>query len=565
MPVKKTPAQKAAALCLVLLPMLIFGFIFQKYALNIPHWDDLAVRNSLVNFLSTDSLAEKFKVLFAQHNEHRIFLTRIFALLVYQLTDTLQLKWLMVLGNLALAGLLLVFYKVSVRYKLSLWALVPVSFLLFLSSLYENVFWGMASVQNFWVILLAFLSFYFLVFSYGKSNPGYLTLAIVLCFLGVFTSSNGILIPIIGIGLLAFQKRYRELGIWAGAAVVFLFMYFFNYTKPPGNNAGIDFSAPGTLFKGLLAVLGSGLDVSFIAPGKRLDLPMTTGVLLLIIIALFTLQVLFRKYNINQRNNDLFLLACVAFLGITCAGIVAGRLSYGIEVLLTSKYKINSILLLCLAYVILLNSVNEATRTQFIRLMIAGTIVFHFYTYLAEYQNISFLHRERIADQFKIQHSDKLMPTSGIYAQLQHPAPAFYDALLPQLVAGGDSASIKPGVQETETTYIITDNRAGILNVSAPDAGQYFVLRSAKAVYLFASRVATPATRPVKDYLNFGFLFGNQLKTSSFVTEFLRFYIQSGNYQLGMVQVENGTAKVTWTSRFVLIKALKKQEIKQNW
>ena len=565
MPVKKTPAQWAVALCLILIPPVIFGFIFQKYAINIPHWDDLAVRNSLVSFLTTDSLAEKIKVLFAQHNEHRIFLTRVFALLVYQLTGTLNLKALMVIGNLALAGLLFVFYKVSRQYKLSLWTLVPVSFLLFMSSLYENVFWGMASVQNFWVILLAFLSLYFLVHSYGKATIGYFVLAVLFCFLGVFTSSNGILIPVIGIGVLAFQKRFRELGIWTGAAVIFLFIYFFNYTKPPDSNTAIDFSAPTTLFKGLLAVLGSGFDVSFIAPNKHLDVPMTTGVVVLIIIGLFTLQVLFRKYNINQRNNDLFLLACLAFLGITCAGIVAGRLSYGIEVLISSKYKINSILILCICYFILLNSVNESTRNQFARISIVAAIVFNFYTYLAEYRKVSFLHRERITDQFKIQHSDKLMPVSGIYAELQHPAFTFYDTLMPELTSTGDSLKTDISIKETDTFYTIIDSQAGTLDVSSPEAGQYFVLRSPQMVYLLASGVVTPSARPIKDYLNFSFLFGNQLKTSSFVSEFSKFYINSGNYQLGIVRVEGGESKLIWTNQFVLIEAKKKQETKQNW
>lgn len=560
---KKTIIRKVFTLCLILLPLALFGYIFQKYAINIPHWDDLAVRNSLADFLTTDSFSEKIKILFAQHNEHRIFLTRVFALLVYQITDTLDLKLLMLLGNSGLAGIFFIFYRFSCRTNLELLALVPISFLLFNIGLYENVFWGMASVQNFWVLFLAFVTFYFLIYGHNKSNKTYFYTAIAFCFFGTFTSSNGVLIPIIGTAILLFQKRYRELTIWAVVSVAFLFLYFFQYHSSPDKTASLP--SLSLMIKGMFAVTGNAIDVSFIVPNKHLDLSMATGVLLLILIALFSFQVLFKKYDINQRNSDLFLFSCLIFLGITCLGIVVGRISYGIEVLLTSKYKINSVLILCICYLILLNSLAKQKQENFITAAIILSICFNFYTYLAEFQSIRYLRHERITDQFKMQHSDKEMPINGIYAQLQKPAPTFYDALLPELLSVKDSVKAQVNIKENESGFILTDTQTGTLDISSADAGQYMVLRSAQNIYLFPCRTLTPSAFQLKDYINIRFLFRNQLNLGSFVSNFTKFYVQSGTYQLGMVRPENTKPVIIFTNQSINIQAVQKQKPKQNW
>lgn len=558
-------SRKVLALCLILIPVTLFGYIFQKYAINIPHWDDLAVRNSLADFLTTDSFFNKIRILLAQHNEHRIFLTRLFALFVYVVKGTLDLKMLMLLGNLSLVGILFIFYRFSRRNNLELLALAPLAYLIFNSGLYENVFWGMASVQNFWVIFLAFISFYFLIFSYGKPNKIYFYIAIATSFLGVFTSSNGILIPIIGIAVFLFQKRYKELAIWTAASILVLILYFFQYHTSPDKASGLDKSPPHLIGRGFLTVLGNAIDASFLSPFTQLDLAMASGTIILIIIGIFSFQVLFRRYDINQRNNDLFLLACLLFLVVTCLGIAVGRLSYGIEVLLTSKYKINSVLILCLCYLIILKSLPLQKQNKVILTALFLSIAFNFYTYVSEYRNFSYLRHERITDQFKIQHSDKEMPTRGIYAQLQQPAPTFYDALMPALRTVNDSVSTTLIIRENDTGFMLTDTLVNTFNVSSADAGQFIVLRSAENIYLFPSRIQVMSPIQLKGYINIDFLFRNQLKLNSFVTDFTKFYLKSGNYQIGKIRIENEKVVVIWTNQSINIQAVQKEKPKQNW
>ena len=555
--------KKSLALCLIIIPIVLFWYTFHKYAINIPHWDDFAVRNSLANFLDASTFIEKIKSLFEQHNEHRILLTRLFALIVFQLKGFLDLKALMVIGNLGLMGILWVFYKTILKNNLNLLALAPLSFLIFNLGLYENTFWGMASVQNFWVIFLAFLCFYLLVYSYHKFSKSYFYLAVFICFLGTFSSSNGLLIPLIGLAILSFQRRKTELIIWSIASVMIFSLYFFHYYKPLDNAAKVDLSDISLLFKGLLAVLGNAVDVSFIAPAKHLDIAMATGVILIIFIVMFAYHVLIKKYNIDKRNNDLFLLGCLTFLGITCVGIALGRLSYGIETLLTSKYKINSLLIIVIFYLAALNSLAGITQKNFIIGAIVVAVVFNLYTNLSDYQNLKYLRNERITDQFKIYHSDKDMPTKGTLAILQRPAKAFYDDIMPILSQVRDTVKTNITIEENEAGFILKEDRKETkLDLNFPDAGQYFIIKSADNIYLFPSRTVAASK---KSYLTKDFLIDNQLRLGSFVADFTKFYIQSGKYQLGKVSVEKGQSIVTWTNQTIDIQSVRKEKPKQNW
>ena len=68
---------------LALLPLLILGFFFQKYAINVPHWDDHALKAFILFWEESDSFWQNLKKLFSQHNEHRIVFTRLITFFIY--------------------------------------------------------------------------------------------------------------------------------------------------------------------------------------------------------------------------------------------------------------------------------------------------------------------------------------------------------------------------------------------------------------------------------------------------------------------------------------------------
>lgn len=551
------------ATLLILFPIAVFYLVFQKYAVNIPHWDDFAIRNTLAKMLETDSFSEKISLLFSQHNEHRILLTRLSAWIIYLLQGTLNLKSLMFIGFLALVSLLVIFFQVSKKYNSPLLAFVPVSFILFNVGLFENTFWGMASVQNFGVIFFAFLTFYWLVFSIENQYKNYFYFALFSCFIGVFTSSNGIIIPLIGCLILLVQQRKKQLFTWLGSSAIFIFGFFYNFQKNPDNVVKTDFSDYKTIIKGFFATFGSVLDSSAIAPNKHLDLSMELGLFLLIFVCLFAYQVIFKKYNLNKRTNDLFLLACLAFIGITSVGIVVARISYGIDILLTSKYKIYSVLSLIIFYIVALNSLAERYKNNYIQLAIFVGIVFNFYTYIADYQNIKYLNQERITDQFKQQHSEKSFPKQGIIQALQQPEKVFYDSMIDEMLQEKDSTLKNLNIETKGENYFLTLRKTGEkIDLTNAESGLYFVLKSDKNIYLYPSHIRSLG---MKAYLDRDFLMKNQLKIDNFTAEISKLYIQSGKYRIGTVMVKKDSKKLTWSSETIDIQQIEKERPKQNW
>ena len=553
---------------IILFPIVVFYLVFQKYAVNIPHWDDFAIRNTLAQILETDSISEKIKLLFSQHNEHRILLTRLSAWFVFLLQGTLNLKSLMFIGFFALIGLLSIFFQISKKYNSPLLAFIPISFILFNVGLFENIFWGMASIQNFGVIFFAFLTFYWLVFSIEKRNNHCFYLAVFSCFIGVFTSSNGIIIPLIGCLVLLVQQRKKQLFVWFGSSIIFIVSFFFNFQKNPDNVVKTNFSDFKSIIKGLFATLGSVLDSSGIAPSKHIDLAMALGLFLLIFICMFAYEVIFKKYNretfrLTQHTNDLFLLACLAFIGISSVGIVVARISYGIDILLTSKYKIYSVLSLIIFYLVALNSLTERFKNNFINLAIFVGIIFNFYTYFADYQNIKYLNQERITDQFKQQYSDKAFPTKGIMQVLQKPENTFYDSMIDKMWQVQDSTLQNLNIERKgENVFLTFQKNDEKIDLTNSESGLYFVLKSDKTIYLYPSHIKPLG---MKAYLNPHFLTNNQLEIDNFTAVINKLYIQSGNYRIGTIKVENESKALVWSNQTIDIRHIAKSHPKQNW
>lgn len=383
---------------LFVLPIIVFIFIFDKYALNIPHWDDFAIRNSIQQFIKSNDIFEKIRILFAQHNEHRIFLTRIVALLIFQLTNSLNWKYLMVVGNALLLLILLIYYKVFQKKSLNFYYFVPTSWLLLTSALYENVYWGMASVQNFGVIALALLSFYWIIF---YPHRYFLFLGVVVASMAVFTSSNGLLVPILLLAVLLFQRRKEHFWI---ALVVFLLIYvlfFLGFQQIPDKSLHTHFNVS-SFSRGLLATLGAMFDFTFLDAFLRIDLAMAFGLLILILVGLFAGKVLFYSYDIQQKNIDLFLLISLLFFGLTAAGISVGRMAYGIETLMSSKYKIYSVLIVISIYFVLMGGLSERGLKRWGNGALFVAMMAWVLVYFQNFAAIRLLHQERLTDDFSI-------------------------------------------------------------------------------------------------------------------------------------------------------------------
>ncbi|MEZ4901479.1 MAG: hypothetical protein R2822_06815 [Spirosomataceae bacterium] len=142
--------KRAFASLVVTFALIFVHFqLWNRYAINIPKWDDHALKATVENFEKAKGLGAKLYEIYRQHNEHRISLTRLVAVLDYKIFGHLNYEHLMLFGNLAL---LLIWWILTRFFKLlsgAVWYALPISTFWFSLAFWENAYWGMAAIQKF--------------------------------------------------------------------------------------------------------------------------------------------------------------------------------------------------------------------------------------------------------------------------------------------------------------------------------------------------------------------------------------------------------------------------------
>ncbi|MVM40050.1 hypothetical protein GO730_24580 [Spirosoma sp. HMF3257] len=246
---------------------------------------------------------------------------------------------------------------------------VPIPFLLFQLHFWELTVWGMASIQNLYIVAFALLSFYALDRSQHQAN--WFWVATASAVVATFTSGNGIFVFIIGIPALFLQKAYRSLGIWSVIGVATAALYFWGYAKP-GHHPPI--------FETLTKTPGQFFDYFFTLTGSDFATqptwPIRAGKWML---ALFV-GLIGWKWVKGQLTTNVAILALLAFMYFTSIAVAAGRSGFGIQQALSPRYGILPVMLLISLYILTI----ETVKHQLIRpiLAIAGLLIA---VYLCQY------------------------------------------------------------------------------------------------------------------------------------------------------------------------------------
>jgi hypothetical protein len=346
---KMTPYEYAL---LVLFPVIIgvFCWYFMANVQNLPHWDDYAlIEFTNKCFRGPLSVWDKVTLLFAQHNEHRIAFTRFLFLSTTALLGGVNLVVLQILGALGLLTLAIYLVVVFIKNDKPLVLGVLATLLLLQNTHYENTFWAMASIQNFWVVTFSVLAFWGII---QAKNIGFLFL-----LLAAYTSANAVvLVPFIGVLGLWYQRQYQYLKWFVGFSFFVILSYFIKYQQPP-DVAPIDISKPYFNIKASLVMLGASVDLfPNLALEKRVWLSYACGLLIGLTALYFLWKKLWTKRDstIAQNHYHLFLMGVFLFCLGTCCISSLSRLQYGWYVFMVSRYRIYSLLALvavvCMAY-----------------------------------------------------------------------------------------------------------------------------------------------------------------------------------------------------------------------
>lgn len=357
--------QKNVPYNLILLTLLFFP-VFTYFAttlyfsVNVPFWDDYDVFLWYVNLPEQD----KFFLLFAEHNEHRIAFSRAIGEIMRLTMGHLDFRILVFIGNLGLLLLLYLSYHLFFQKHKSLLWFLPIPYILFFGFNWENATWATGALQNYWVLFFALTA----VILFSKESYVTFFIALLFAVLATVTSGSGILIfPVLILwsvmqfiviklfknqppNLSSLTAIFRLLILLLVTAVVF-YLYFHGYTKLDNHPSihGI-LSHPFNAIQFFLVFLGSYTTKQTVA--------LWFGVISLLIVLYLT----FRKYF--ESNSAVYFF--IVYLLLVNFAATLTRAGFGVEWALPSRYVIISSLLLVCLYIGLLDTIR-ITKFKFIR------------------------------------------------------------------------------------------------------------------------------------------------------------------------------------------------------
>ncbi|WP_215877216.1 hypothetical protein HF292_015790 (plasmid) [Acidithiobacillus ferruginosus] len=326
-------------------PLFVYIWAFLKYTVNMPYWDDYdSVLGWLLQFLYDSNLHQKLILLFRQHNEHRIVFGRIIELADVYLFGKVDFIYLDFIGLLGLFCLLSVMLYIAKMKELKTYELIPIPFLMLTLSQSTQISFAMASMQQYWQLLLSVLSLAFLI-----SFRGYVSFvtACVLAIIASFTGAGGLIVFPVGLIYLALSKKLRLSFLWSMVAAVISYIYFIYLHYEPTligkASHAYAYSHPIKYVEYAVSFVGNA--------GHNLSQAFYFGcVLIAMAMSLFV---------ISLRKNDKILTYISVFVLATAAAAGLSRVSMGIGEALSGRYTIYSLLILSTLYIALISSVGQ--------------------------------------------------------------------------------------------------------------------------------------------------------------------------------------------------------------
>lgn len=411
---------------LIVIPIILFYTISIRYSINVPWFDDIdCLPRFLVDWLDTNTLSGKMQVLFRPTNEHRIVAARLVLLVQQTLMGTLNFRVMAFLGNLSVLG---IFWLVVLNFRKTdtrlLW-LLPAALLIFNLQYYAMTFMTIMTLQYQLVIFLSFLSFHYL----AKGTPLALGIAVGVALLDTFSMGNGMMVWPSGVVLLAFQGRWKHLGVWTLLGGLAIFAYFSGYDFVQGNEKGFAYilANPIKVLAGLLAMVGGIFDIFPTLPFLyRMLLPFLMGGLMLGF-GIYWLALIFSRspvWNVKiktsffekyfpkntdpapgQNATNAFWLGALAYLLSSIALVVFFRTRFNYELVLWSTYKIYPATAAAICYLLLISLVSSSRK----KYVFGGTLVLgllawgsSYYHYIPEAATIR---KTRLAFAFNQRHN----------------------------------------------------------------------------------------------------------------------------------------------------------------
>ena len=354
---------------IVFIALAIIGGI-RAYS-PVPFWD---MWDGYLGFFSK-VMSGDMSAWWAQHNEHRIVLARVFFWLDFALFDG-QGWFLIVVNYLLQAVVCMLFWTIWkesrsdkhhwIGYFLIAW--------LFSWIQKENLTWGFQS-QFILAQLLPLAALYFLHRSVhiGTDPKKWFVLAVTSGVLSIGSMANGVLaLPIMMVYAVLVRMRLLRIVVLSVVSVFALGIYFYGYIAPAGH--GSLGQAMRTNPLGLLhyVVVYVGGAFSFGNNHVGMWTASIAGIFLIGSSIFFAMKVLTRP---REQTLRLALLAFIFYIGGTALGTAGGRLIFGIDQALSSRYMTPSLMVWGALLILYLPHLNALRMTVQNKIWVAFAVL----------------------------------------------------------------------------------------------------------------------------------------------------------------------------------------------
>jgi tetratricopeptide (TPR) repeat protein len=368
----------------------VFFWTIYEYGINIPFSDDYDdILNFLNSFLNAENGGSKIHLIFATYAYHKLVFLRLVTLLHYFLTGNVNLKILMMIGNLGLIGIWIIL-AYSSRIKSRWLYLSPCAFLWFQVQYWESIYMASGSLSFFWGIFFSLASLFFL----ARMAKNSFMIAVLLVIMACFTFGTGIIVFPVGVFMLAYQKRKKDLWVWMGAMIVSFIAYFSGYMAPAGfPSIAFFIHNPFKAFIWLFSFIGSSLGHLNMFPYRTSSVVDLLSVALGLAILGFFIYLTQKKYY----SKNLIIFSFFIFLFLAALLTLRGR--FTTEVPYASRYQVVSILFFILAFMAAMELAKIEKLKRLFPLLLLFAVLFILFSYRNNYPTVV-SHKNRLIFEF---------------------------------------------------------------------------------------------------------------------------------------------------------------------
>jgi hypothetical protein len=528
-------------LLVLAVPFLVLVVLVGYWGENIVFHDDYALLAFLLDWIDPAiDWSYKLQRLVEPHNHHRIIYDRLVTLGTYYLTGRINILVMIMLGNVALLGIVWRLWRLFRQSQLPVWYFIPIPWWMLNLQSHENMLWGMAALQNFTVIWFMFEALHRLVRRDRIMGPLLFSIA------ALFTSGNGLLVVVVGSLIVGWQWRRRSDGwVWVVGCGMALLLFFWHYDPAP---------ATGTLLMVVpkfVMVLGAALTNQ-----ARLVLAALGGMVVLLACT-SALVILYRnrsRQRLSLVDQTDFLVEWLALGAVVVGTALILGVSRPPDELLRDRYRIYSHLSFSLTYLLCLLLINRRFQPLFALLTGLTAVAMYGMSAYAKIPEIIVLRQKRQLDAFNVRYHGTTLPppyyAEGNRKELKR---AFSQAVLRYPAVWSDPATwptlpftcqmrVEPFSDPNPIVFFAKNNHylrvystpAFIPAQSQLSGSTCLIAESARGVrYALPS---APLLAGKRDLLTQGQYFRNER-----ITEFQKAILPPGTYRLGLLYTHNNT------------------------